>query len=342
MTTQEAELQDALEVAAHWFAILRDEGVTADDRDRWRDWLAASPQHAQAWQRVEAIGGTFADARAAAPAPFARNTLARAETATRRRRTLRLLIAAGLALGSAALVRRTSTGPGESGLWRPWMDPVAAPFAGEQTGIGEIRTLRLPDDGTLVLNTATAVDIDFGGSLRRILLRAGEILVTSAPDDRVPTRPLVVDTAFGRLTALGTRFTVQRHDADVTLAVHAGVVRVAPAAEATARDIAAGRQVRFTRDGISVDGPVDAAREVWASGRLIADDVRLDRFIAELGRYTTRRLAVAPEVGGLRLVGVYQLADPADDLPRILVALEQALPVRVRSLGDDGVRIERR
>ncbi|MFT4103634.1 MAG: FecR domain-containing protein, partial [Burkholderiaceae bacterium] len=277
MAEPDASQPDALAAAAQWFAVLRDEGATADDRARWRDWLAASPRHAQAWQRVEAIGGAFAGAREAVTAPIARKTLARAETATRRRRTLRLLLVAGFSFAAVELVRRTASGPGESGLWRPWMDPIAARFAGERTGVGEVRSLRLPDGGTLVLNTATAVDVDFDAALRRIVLRAGEILVTTAPDARIPARPLVVDTAFGRLTALGTRFSVMRTDVGAALSVYAGTVRVAPAAGTPTRDVPTGRQVRFTGDAVSADEVADMAREGWAGGRLIADDIRLDR-----------------------------------------------------------------
>ncbi len=63
---------------------------------------------------------------------------------------------------------------------------------------------------------------------------------------------------------------------------------------------------------------------------------------AELARHTPVPLAVAPDAGALRLVGVYRIADPALDVPRILAALEAALPVRVSPTAAGGMRIEAR
>ena len=82
-----------------------------------------------------------------------------------------------------------------------------------RTAKGEQRRLQLPDGTQLLLNTATALDIDYSPTLRRLHLYAGEVLITTAPDTQSPKRPFVVDTPAGRAQALGTRFTV-RHEAD--------------------------------------------------------------------------------------------------------------------------------
>ena len=58
---------------------------------------------------------------------------------------------------------------------------------------------------------------------------------------------------------------------------------------------------------------------------LVASDMRLDRFIDELRRYRPGLITLAPEVAGLRLSGVFPLADT----DRILQSLVQVLPVRI-------------
>ncbi|MCB7479630.1 hypothetical protein LG345_15375, partial [Lactiplantibacillus plantarum] len=55
------------------------------------------------------------------------------------------------------------------------------------------------------------------------------------------------------------------------------------------------------------------------------DNMRLDDFIAELGRHRSGRIACDPSVAALRISGSY----PLGDSDRILAAVERALPVRV-------------
>ncbi|WZB74169.1 FecR domain-containing protein [Achromobacter insuavis] len=90
----------------------------------------------------------------------------------------------------------------------------------------------LPDGSRVWLNTASAFNRDFQPGLRRLHLVAGEILIETGTDK---DRPFVVDTAEGRLRALGTRFTV-RQEADATLlAVYQGAVEIRTARNAPGR-----------------------------------------------------------------------------------------------------------
>ena len=322
-----------LSQAAEWFAVLGDENTGDDERRRWHDWLAADPAHARAWQRVEAISQPFLRAAGAGPAGAAHETLARAQQ-TGRRRTLRLLGFGGMAAGCGLLLRHTLP-------WQVWLHDYAVAHAAQRTAIGERRELRLEDGTRLALNTASAVDLDFGHRFRRIVLHRGEILVDSAPDRRSPARPLVVDTPSGRLTALGTRFAVRGDAAGSLVAVFQGTVRIAPAGGGSI-DLVAGRQARFTAAGVQADSHADPARESWLRGQLIADDMPLADFIAELARYTFVPIALDPRAARHRLVGVYSIADPGQDVPAILAALEQALPVRVQRTRAGGLFISSR
>lgn len=336
MTTDHTALQQA----AQWFATLRDESAGEADRQRWREWLAANTAHAQAWQRVEAIHQPFSQVAGPAQpdqptrAQAARSALDAARQAPRRR-ALRLLGLAGLMMGTGALVRQQLP-------WREWVYARAAGTATHRTAIGEQRSLQLEDGTPLTLNTATAVDLDFDADWRRIVLRDGEVLVSSAPDPVRPPRPLVVDTPHGRLTALGTRFVVRSAERGTNVGVFEGTVRVAPAGTHTTHDLPAGQQTRFDAMRIEPEQPADLTRESWARGMLVADNTRLDTFVQELARYTPVKLQVAEAVAALRLVGVYRMAQPQQDLPQVLLALEQALPVRVRRTTPGSILIEAR
>ncbi|QTD43635.1 FecR domain-containing protein [Ottowia testudinis] len=323
--------------AAEWFAVLHDEQASEEQRRRWRAWIDADPAHARIWERVKAISQPFAQAADAAPAQALRETLAKAQSAGRRR-ALRVLGLGGVAVGAGLLARLTLP-------WQGWLHEYAVARADYRTDIGEQRRLTLPDGTRLDLNTATAVDVDFGRSLRRIVLHAGEILVDSAPDTQAPARALVVDTPCARLTALGTRFAVRgdaRNEAfSGHVAVFAGAVRIS-LANGAQLDVPAGRQARFTSDSIEPDGRADLARESWSRGQLVADDIPLAAFVAELSRYTPVSVTVSPQAAPLRLVGAYPIAQPSRDIPVILAALESALPVRVERTPAGDVHIRAR
>lgn len=320
-TTRE---QSILEEAAEWYARLQDDAADDTERRRWQDWLAADPEHAQAWQRVERIVAPFHTAGGAAA--LASGTLRKARGATRRR-ALQALGVGGLAVGLGLLLRARSRDDDAP------VHAVAVPAW--RTEIGQQRRLTLPDGTALAINTASAVDIEYGGPLRRIVLHAGEVLVTSAPDTVAPPRDLVVDTRHGRITALGTRFGVRGDAREAQVAVFSGAVRVAPQAGGPV-DVAMGRLARVGASGVDVVAKVEPWRESWARGLLVADDAALGDFIAELGRYTPQPIRIDRAAAGLRLVGVYPIASPARDLPAILAALSQALPVRVAAAPEGG------
>lgn len=200
-------------------------------------------------------------------------------------------------------------------------------MAQARTGTGEVRELALADGSRGWLNAATSVEIENTNGLRLIKLRSGEIFVASEHIGIQPRRPLVVDTQQGRVEALGTRFSV-RSDADDTtqVTVFEGAVRITPRApNAVPQTLQAGQQALLTAQTVGTAAPSEAARQAWVDGVLIADNMRLDAFLAELSRYRHGYLGCAPAVAGLRLDGVF----PAADSDRVLGMLEQTLPVTV-------------
>lgn len=321
----------ALAAAAEWFARLGDDAADEAERQRWRDWLAADPGHAQAWARVEAIAQPFAQLRAAAGGPSGRQALAEARRAPRRQ-ALRVLGLGALALGGYGLLGSELP---RSAYWAA----LAAWRSDQRTGIGQTRHLELADGSRLSLNTATRVRIDYSDEWRRIQLFDGEILLDSGIDRRARPRPLIVDTRHGRVTALGTRFSVRGDEAATRVDVFDGAVRIAPFDDAGTLLLPAGRSARFTAARSEAAGPAAAAREGWADGLLIADDLPLPEFVAELARYTPLRLETGPGTAALRLTGVYRIGQPARDLPAILAAIEASLPLRADSPGPGRVRL---
>ncbi|MDR5760659.1 FecR domain-containing protein [Caballeronia sp. LZ035] len=304
---------ESLEQAAHWYAVLRDDDASVQDRTAWQAWLDARAEHRRAWTHIEAVSQRFEPLRfdAGRDAASVAMRAPRRGVASRRK-----------ALGCLAAL----AGSGMAGwfAWRltPLPDLVAAQLADYSTGIGERRDITLVDDTRVWLNTSSAIDVDYDGQRRLLTLTRGEILVETGKDTLA--RPFFVDTRDGRLQALGTRFTVRQTDSFMLLAVFEGRVEIRTRSGAS-RIVAAHEQCQFDAHGLSDPTRADLAREAWARGVIIADNVTLKQFVDELSRYTRGHIGVDPSVASIRVVGRF----PADHPEQTLAMLERDLPVRV-------------
>lgn len=301
--------------AADWLTLFMSGEASDHDRQRWSRWRSAHPDHDRAWRHIEEVTGRLRgmDSRTAYPvlSPYADAS----RPPPRRRAALRALLWGGVAGAAGLLAART-----------PLAERLAADY---RTGIGERRTVMLADGTALTLNTASAVDLRFDGRQRLLLLRAGEVLIAtgraaSAIGSELP--PFVVASADGRIRALGTRFTVRQHAQGTEVTVLESAVEIAPFdLPPGTRVLEAGQRLRFTRAAIGPPQPASDALPAWSRGQLVADNMRLDDFLEELGRYRPGLLRCAPEVAGLRLSGVF----PVQDTDRILATLPSVLPVQV-------------
>src|SRR5690606_5415814 len=147
------------------------------------------------------------------------------------------------------------------------------------TGVGEQRRIDLPDGSLVTLNTDSAVDIAYTGSLRQIVLRAGEILVEDVRGGTPDPRPLLVRTAQGSVRADRARCTVRQFDDRSSVAAIAGRVVIEPAAGA-AQALAAGQAADFTRTAVAPAHALRYPPQAWAQGILYADALSLAGFAA--------------------------------------------------------------
>jgi transmembrane sensor len=295
--------------AVQWWIELRSSELDIARRALWERWRAADPAHEAAWQRIESVGGRLAEI----PSPLAKAALTAAPASMQRRRGMQLLTALVVG-GGGALVASRST------AWHAWnADHVAA--------IGERPSLALPDGGRVVLNSGSAINVRFDAERRVLQLVRGEILVQTAPDAQ--KRPFLVQTGAGSVRAIGTRFTVRlRDDAAVDVGVLRGAVELRPVdAPTDLRVLQAGEAGRFTNARAEAAMPLDGDASAWADGMLVVSHMRLDDFLAELGRHRQGRLGCDPAIAGLQVSGAYPLADT----DRVLAALTSALPVEVHT-----------
>ena len=305
--------------AAEWLTTLMSGESTPAEKTAWQQWRQAHPDHERAWKHIESVSGGLRelDAQASRTALTQRS---RPASAISRRRSLQLLAwvsAIGL------------TG------WFGARSEYAPDMA---TGVGERRELALPDGSRLHLNSGSAVNIRFTGTQRLLQLVQGEIFIATARETGVPYRPFLVDTAHGQAQALGTRYSVRQADGNTLVAVEEGAVRLTPRHGDGNLLIRAGQGGGMTAQQVLPAHAVSPDIWAWRQGLLLADAMPLRDFLHELSRYRHGLLGCDDAVAGLRISGVFPLAD----LDSVLLSLPDSLPVDVRLRTRYWVQVEAR
>lgn len=302
MSTPTPAQREAIRDAALWYARLASGSASAEEQAQWQRWHDSNPLHQLAWQRMQAVSGNFAGL----PRRLASSTLLGAGQARRR-----VLYGLALLLGGGVF-----GGLGwRSDTRRQWM-------ADQRSAVGERRDVRLADGSRLLLDTDSAVDVQFDAQQRLLVLRRGQILVETASD--AAGRPFRVDTRFGRVLALGTRFIVSVDEQGSEVAVLDKAVRVSTASAQVRLD--AGQRITFGPLGVGQVRANDASVGAWQDGSLIAIDQPLGELLAQLSRYRPGILHCDPAVAGMKISGAF----PVTDTELALTALQSAFPLTVQ------------
>lgn len=311
--------------AREWFVRLLDEDVSVEELGRWEAWLARSPAHRAAYDRVADTwglageGGARASTRELATDFYdGAVSIAEWKRPAPRRAFRPSLIAASLAvavLGGSAVF-------------------VANPGGEAQaitTARAEHKQSMLADGSKLEVGAMTGVQVRLSERRREVKLDRGEAFFRVAPDE---ARPFVVKTPFGAVTAAGTAFNVDVGSDQICITVSEGavVVRTPGLFSRTVR-VAAGQRLVADASGVVVSA--SAAPVTWTHGRLEYRAEPLRAVIEDVNRYAERPIVLRdPSVGDLAYTGTVRLdatGDWASGLPA-------AFPLEVGQ-GADGVII---
>ncbi len=294
---------EVLEEAAEWLMRLSENDLSDSERAEWQRWKVSTPERDRAWARAQLLQSKLGGL----PPSLAMSALDRPSYPERR-----------AALGKLALLLALM--PVGWGTWK--LAQSQHRTADFRTRVGERRELTLADGSHITLNTDTAIDVLFDSRQRRVHLREGEILVQTAQD---ASRPFLVSTRQGRMQALGTRFTVRELSARTHLAVLEGAVQVVLAdnRQTAPMIVNAGQRTEFSAQQFGALTPADQNVGAWVQGMLMADNMRLADFVAELTRYRHGFVRYDPAIADLRISGAF----PISDTQRTLNMLVQTYPV---------------
>ncbi|WP_068875140.1 MULTISPECIES: FecR domain-containing protein [unclassified Phenylobacterium] len=292
-----SESADRAIQASEWFTVMTRPSVTPEDLAAFRTWRRA-PENAEAFRKVqqawEAAGG-LADRPAMVAATEAALARYPAKPVTVKA-TRRRFVLAPLALGAASAVVAAGIY-----TWRE-AEPSYA------TAVGGQRLEVLSDGSRVRLNTDTKLRVVFRGAERRVVLERGQAFFEVAHDAE---RPFIVVADGTQVRALGTKFDVRREGDAVRVTLAQGRVEVKSEGKGEAM-LAPGEAVVADRRGVSRPSATNVADvSSWTTGRLTFSGVRLRDAVAEVNRYSDRKVVLdAPEaVAGELVSGQFVAGD---------------------------------
>lgn len=308
--------------AVEWLLALQNSSKPQSTRDAITHWCQQHPDHHRAWQHIEQLNGQFNILANPRQAKLAQQALTAPDPS--RRNALKAL--------SVLLIA------GGSGYWAIDSGAIDRWRADYRTATGEQRTITLEDGTEIVLNSGSALTVDYSPAQRRVALIEGEAFIRTAPKaenlagnpagNTNSTSPFVIDVPQGRMQPLGTRFAVRIMGDQCRLAVYQGQVELTPRQHHKSQTLAAGQSTRFSANGWSPITPVNEREAAWTRGMIVVSGMPLGDFVAELNRYRPGILRVDPTLAALTVSGTY----PVTQTDQVLQALTSALPIKLNSV----------
>ncbi|NJA06083.1 FecR family protein [Methylococcaceae bacterium WWC4] len=306
------DTQALVDDAIDWLVLLRSGNVSAQSRAALETWLQADTAHRQAFAEAEALWGVAA---------IAVQQSDNVEVGRQRRSGRRLPTATPGAWAAAAVVLL-----GVALAWSPVTDWATSDY---RTGVGEQRQIALSDGSRVLLNTDTAIALEWSAARRGVVLRHGQAEFQVAKDS---ARPFVVMAGDTAVTALGTVFAVYADSAggvDVSVSEHAVKVELADRADQAGVRIDTGQRLSYRTGAAPAVQSASAELNAWTRGKLIFDDRPLAEVVAELNRYSRAKIVIgAADLKQRRLSGVFPL-----DAEQVLEAIQALLKIRTTRLG---------
>ncbi len=312
---------EAIEAAIEWTVKISFNIPDENTHREFEEWLGSDPRHAEAWQQMK----YSQEQLDVLPGHQIINVLERVDEKRRSRGISRREAVKWTALGAILLVvgwgiRNQRPEPGET---------MAA-----DTEAGARHVLRFSEGTVIELNTDTAVRAEFTRRRRNVHLLRGEVFIATGPDsESAASRPFVVETPFGPLQALGTRFAVRLMTGGVRVAVLEGMVRLGTSGTITVAE-AGETWILDARGGRRLSDSALTAID-WIDDVIVARNLPLSDLLSELSRYRSEKIVWDPGAADLKVSGIYH----TDDTDGALSILSRSLPIVLNSRPDNRIHV---
>jgi transmembrane sensor len=328
--------KDTEREAAEWFARMKADDVTADDRARFEVWLHAHSCNVKAYAELDATWKELARSGPLVRAIYFGQVMnAAAPQASPSRRWVTGAVAATI----GAIILGVS--------WSLHKQREETDF---QTAVGEQAAVALPDGSSFDLNTNSRVKVNYSQRSRVVRLERGEAYFKVAHDEN---RPFWVHAGDRWVRAVGTAFNVYLGPVGVQVTVSEGAVKVVNAVtdESPPSDVAYTKSAAAVTAGEQADahGRADVIHALnaaqlsrllaWRKSSLYFQDEPLGEVVNELLRYTTLKIEIADDsFRQLPVGGTFQTSPEGAEA--LLRMLQDGFGARIRRIDADHVYIE--
>ena len=282
--------------AAAWIARLHGPERTRATEHGLHRWLAEHPRHAREFERAT---DAWNDTGGLPWRPPREQTFRRASLMRRR------------------VLWRTAAAVAAAGILVVWMGR-GMNRAVVATGMGEQKTVELPDGSRVTLDINSRIRVRYGPHVRSVSLRYGEAFFQVLHH---PHWPFVVLAGHHKVIDVGTSFVVRRGRAragSLTVTVIRGQVAVAPRGLPDSVPSSSGPDVVLVRAGkrlqlragarpsLQTELPQQAV--AWLRGELMFNDTPLGSAVRKFNRYNRRTLVLAtPRLNRIRVGGIFRI-----------------------------------
>jgi len=304
-------MSNPISIASDWYIKLNEADCSEEDRAAFEAWKDASSLNLNAWNRILQVSKPFDGLEPV----VSKEVLLQGKTfSLSKRQLLKNLSIVAVATSTGFIAYEQ----------KPWQT-ILADYT---THKGEIKTVNLPDETMLVLNSDTAIDQQYDNESRTIKLIKGEVLIETGHGKGAST-PFRVHTKYGIITALGTRFSVRQHNDYVSVNVYKDAVSIKTFANGDFKQKLYENQTTLFNDKILPEiKPLKFGTDLWTKGILSVVDMPLNEFLIELDRYYTGYLRCDPAIADIVISGSF----PLSDINAIFSSLQNTHPIRAHSM----------
>ncbi|MEM6834033.1 MAG: FecR domain-containing protein [Sphingomonadales bacterium] len=307
------------EEAMRWYVLAKDGDLSAQSQTALKRWLAQDESHLAAYEQV----GILWSQLQSLPSQSAATHPPRSAPARRWRRAVKAVAGAAIAASIAAAVI-------------VFLPSTAVEMEVAETALGEIKTVKLPDNSAVTLGAKSRLMFDFSGQTRRVTLASGEAYFDVTSD---AARPFVVAAGPAQVRVVGTEFAVKKAGANAEIAVAEGSVDVSlVTTPMRISNLQPGEWITASKTaGLSAVTSMQAGDiAAWRSGQLVYVDARLEDVIADANRYYSGGLYILDdEARALAINAIFNTSDIA----AMLADLEAALPITVSGSAPGAITI---
>lgn len=311
MFNKKAKADDAeiLDQAADWLLLMDEKPLDSEQLQQFEQWKNTSPRHQKIWQHAEKVQKNLNTHTQYISQELAENLLNNPQLSTPMIGKFIFIFAIGGLFSGTLYI----------GQQQAWLADYRTPYA-------EQKQITLDDGTIIVLNSKTAIDVQYTDTERNIILRFGEIYIETAQDTQ--HRPFKVLGKHGDMLALGTAFNVNQQPQKTILSVTQHKVQITTKHSQQQQIVKEGQQSSFNAEQIFSVEKMQFEPLVWRNGLVTVNRLNVIDFAKIIERHYGVAIEIDPTALNLQHIEISG-SFPINNLDRLLSLLQETYPIQI-------------